>query len=36
MKDWEIRWAAAGALTSFGKKSAMAVPELVGLLRDPE
>ena len=33
---WQIRWAAAGALTSFGKKSAMAVPELVGLLRDPE
>jgi len=35
-KNWEIRWSAAGALTSFGKKSAMAVPELVMLLRDPE
>jgi len=33
--DWQIRWAAAGALTSFGKKSAMAVPELITLLRDP-
>ena len=32
--DWQIRWAAAGALTSFGKKSAMAVPELINLLRD--
>ena len=32
--DWQIRWAAAGALTSFGKKSAMAVPELITLLRD--
>ena len=35
-QNWEIRWSAAGALTSFGKKSAMAVPELVGLLRDSE
>ena len=35
-ENWEIRWSAAGALISFGKKSAMAVPELIVLLRDPE
>ena len=35
-ENWEIRWSAAGALISFGKKSAVAVPELITLLRDPE